>query len=106
MFTDDVSQIETGATCYTISNATTIYSYKNNHRYSYTQIGGKWYKTAETAYSNLPSSSYCVDYSVLQGLSSKAEFIPIYATYALLISGFILLGGIWLLFKGILRRAV
>lgn len=106
MFSDDISQIETGASCYTISNATTLYSYKNYNRYTYTQIGGKWYKTAQSAYNTIPSNIYCVDYSVIEGLSSKAEFIPIYATYALLISGFIMLGGIWLLFKGILRRAV
>lgn len=75
---DDTSEIINNATCYTLNNATSIYAYRNNVRSTYTQVGGKWYKTAETTYSSVPSSSYCLSYNDISDLNSNAAFEPIF----------------------------
>lgn len=86
---DDFSEVITNATCYTINNTTSIYAYRNNVRYSYAQIGGKWYKTAETSYSSVPATSNCYDFSSISSLSSRAEFYPIYMFIAFLLAVFV-----------------
>lgn len=86
---DDISEIINNATCYTINSATSIYAYSNNIRNTYTQIGGKWYKTAETTYSYLPTSSYCVSYSNISDLNSNAAFEPIYLFIAFILAVFV-----------------
>lgn len=79
---DDSGQIEQNAECYTINSPTSIYSYANRVRSTYTQIGGKWYKSAESTYISLPSGAYCVDYNTITTLSSNAQFLPIYYVIA------------------------
>lgn len=79
---DDSSQIIQNAECYTINSPTSIYSYANRVRNTYTQIGGKWYKSAESSYLTIPSGAYCVPYNNIATLSSNAEFYPIYAMIA------------------------
>lgn len=99
--TDDISEIETGASCYVLNNATTIYSYKSNTRKTYIQIGGKWYQNAQTTYTNIPSGTYCVNYSFLQELNSKAEYFPIYEFIALVMAVFV-----WFMVWFLLRKVV
>lgn len=75
---DDFSELETGSSCYAISSATSIYSYKNNTRSTYTQIGGKWLKTQQSTYNTIPTSSICFSYADITAINSKAEYAPIY----------------------------
>ena len=75
---DDISDIITTAQCYAFSGATTLYSYSNSTRTTYTQIGGKWYKTATSNYNTIPSGSQCYTYAELEAINSKAEYAPIY----------------------------
>lgn len=106
MYYDDISEIEQNATCYTINSQTSIYSYRNNTRSTYTQIGSKWYKTAQTTYTTLPNNIVCVPYSTLSELASNAQLTPIYTFCGLFISIAILLGGFYLLFGRILKRGM
>ena len=87
--TDDISEIVTNASCYTINSQTSIYSYSGNVRRTYTQIGGKWYQTAQTTYSSFPPSSYCVSYDTISDLNSNAAFEPIYDFIALILALFV-----------------
>lgn len=87
--TDDTSNIETGSSCYVVNNATTIYSYKNNNRTTYVQIGGKWFKTATQTYTNIPTNTYCWSYNDIRSLSSNAEFLPLYEFIALCLAVFV-----------------
>ena len=80
--TDDFSEIDKNATCYTLNSATSIYSYRDYIRYSYTQIGGKWYKTGQTPYHDLPINTLCRTYDDITAINSKAEFAPVYAGIA------------------------
>lgn len=86
---DDFTELPTNATCYTVNSATTIYSYSNNIRDTFTQIGGKWYKTATTNYSNIPTNSVCWPYADITKLDSRAEFYPIYAAIAFVMAVFV-----------------
>ena len=76
--TDDFSNLETGASCYVLNSATSIYSYKNSMRKTYTMVGGKWFETAQSSYSSVPSNSVCWSYSDITALSSNSDMYPIY----------------------------
>lgn len=69
---DDVSAIPSDA-CNVVNSQTVIYSYRNNLRTTYTQIGGKWIETARSSYNTLPVNAVCVDVSQL---NSNAVFEP------------------------------
>lgn len=87
--TDDFSELVKGASCYVISSSTGIYAYKGGVRSSYSQIGGKWFKTAENAYSGLPTNSVCYTYGDITKLNSKAEYFPIFEFIALCLAVFV-----------------
>lgn len=76
--TDDFSDVSS-ATCYALSNSTTIYAYINGIRTSYYQIGGKWYRGNSQIYTNIPSGTYC--YTSLD-FSSNSQLLPIYNAIA------------------------
>lgn len=95
---DDVSEIITNASCYVINNQSSIYAYRNNTRSNYTQIGGKWFKTSEQTYTNLPVNSVCYSYSDIEALNSNASFEPIY-----LFIGFCLVALVIYLFFKLIR---
>lgn len=76
--TDDFDDLETGASCYVLNNATSIYSYKSNSRKTYTLVGGKWYHTATSTYTSIPTSTVCWAYSDITQLNSNAEMYPVY----------------------------
>lgn len=96
---DDFSELETGASCYVLNSSTSIYSYKSGVRSSYQQVGGKWYKTAQNAYSSVPSTSICFSYSDITAINSKAEFAPIYEFIAFILAVFVW----WFVFKLVSR---
>lgn len=100
---DDFSEIETGASCYVLNNATSIYSYKNNIRTTYIQVGGKWYKQATTTYTNIPNNTYCWSYNDITSLNSNAAFEPLYLFIVLLIAVGVLIGSISLCLGRILK---
>lgn len=87
--TDDFTNLETGASCYVLSNASTIYAYKNNTRTTYYQVGGKWYKAAAQTYTSVPSNTVCWTYSDITALNSNAEYYPIFAFMALILAIFV-----------------
>lgn len=74
--TDNFDELETGASCYVLNNATTIYSYKSNIRKTYIQVGGKWINTSQSDYYNLPSNTVCFSYNDITKLNSNAVFEP------------------------------
>lgn len=86
---DDFSDLPTNASCYTLNSATSIYVYSNSVRYTFTQIGGKWYRTAQSNYYSVPDSAVCWSYSDITGLSSNAQFLPIYEGIAFLLALFV-----------------
>lgn len=86
---DDFSNIETGASCYVLNNATTIYSYKNSTRTTYVQVGGKWYKNAVSTYTNIPNNTVCWSYSDITSLNSNAQFEPLYLMIAFCLAIFV-----------------
>ena len=86
--TDDFSELPNNATCYTINSTTSIYTYRNNVRDTYTKMGDKWLKTATQNYTNLPSNSVCFSYSDITAINSNAEFYPIYYTIGFLMAVF------------------
>lgn len=104
MIKDDISNIETGATCYVLNSATSIYSYKGGTRKTYNEIGGKWYLSAQSAYSSVPSNSVCWSYSDIQELSHFSYIEPIYISFALIFSLFVLVFGFYLMFGKVFRR--
>lgn len=87
--TDDFSELPTNANCYALNSATSIYVYRSNARDIYTQVGGKWYKTATSDYYNVPSSTVCWSYSDITALNSKAEYFPIYEFIAVILALFV-----------------
>ena len=87
--TDDFTDLPNNAQCYVVNSATSIYVYRNNTRDTYTQIGGKWYQTAESSYISVPSSSVCWSYTDITSLNSRAEYYPIYAFIALVLAVFV-----------------
>lgn len=97
--TDDFSNLESGASCYVLNNTTTIYSYKNNIRTSYIQIGGKWYRSSYSTYTNLPTNIVCWSYSDITSLNTNADMYPIYVMIA-----FMLACVVWFLFWSVFRR--
>lgn len=104
MIKDDISNIETGASCYVLNSATSIYSYKGNTRKTYSEIGGKWYLSAESAYNAIPGNAVCWSYTSLEQLSHYAYVEPIYYSFALIFSLFVLIFSFQLLFRQIFRR--
>lgn len=87
--TDDFTNIETGASCYVLNNATSIYVYKGGTRSSYSQVGGKWYKTAAQAYSTIPTNTVCWSYSDITSLNSNAAYYPIFVFIAFTLAIFV-----------------
>ncbi len=87
--TDDFSDLITGASCYAISSQTIIYAYKGSVRSTYSQIGGKWFKTAENVYSSVPSNTVCYSYDDITKINSNAEYFPIFEFIALLLALFV-----------------
>lgn len=104
MIKDDVSEIETGASCYVLNNATSIYSYKGGTRKTYNEIGGKWFLSSQSAYSTVPSNSVCWSYSDIEGLSHFSYMEPVYISFSLLFAVFILIFSFMLLFRQFFRR--
>lgn len=100
---DDISEIETGAQCYVLNNATTIYSYKGGTRKTYFQIGGKWITAAQSSYNTVPIGAYCINYDEIQSLNSNAAFEPLYLFIVLLIAGGVIIGSICLCLGRILK---
>lgn len=96
---DDFSELEKGATCYVLNSATSIYSYKNGVRSSYVQVGGKWYKTAQSDYYSIPTTSVCFSYNDITAINSKAEFAPFYEFIAIILAVFVW----WFVFKLVSR---
>lgn len=76
--TDDISEIISNASCYVINNQNSIYAYRNNTRTTYTQIGGKWFKSSEQTYTNIPTNTVCYSYSDIEELNTNASFEPIF----------------------------
>lgn len=74
---DDVSEIISNASCYVINNQNSIYAYRNNTRSNYTQIGGRWLKTSEQNYTNIPTNTVCYSYNDIKELNSFAVYEPI-----------------------------
>ena len=103
---DDISEIIQNAQCYTINSATSIYAYKNNTRETYIQIGGKWKKSAQSSYNNIPVGAYCVPYSEIEDLNSYAMFEPIFVFDSLVIACFIIGFSIWLIFGRIFKHGL
>lgn len=87
--TDDFTNLETGASCYVLSNTTTIYSYKNNTRTTYIQVGGKWFLSAQTTYYSVPDNAVCWSYSDITKLNTNAQFYPEFMFIALAIAVFV-----------------
>lgn len=87
--TDDTSNIERGASCYVVNNATSIYSYKNGSRKTYVQIGGKWFLSAQTNYYSVPDNAVCWSYNDISSLNSNAQFFPLYEFIALCLAVFV-----------------
>lgn len=87
--TDDFSELETNASCYTINSTTSIYAYRSNIRSSYTQIGGKWFKSAQTSYTSVPTNSVCYSYSDITELSSNAVYYPFLVAIAFSLAVFV-----------------
>lgn len=93
---DDVSAIPSTG-CTTINSSTSIYNYSNNVRRTYTQIGGKWYYTANQTYNTLPSNAVCVDLTDYL-LSSNSQFEPIYMFMALIVAIFVIVSCLFVMF--------
>lgn len=104
MIKDDVSEIETGASCYVLNNATSIYSYKGGTRKTYNEIGGKWYLSSQSNYYNIPDSAVCWNYDAIQDISHFSYMEPIYISFTLIFSIFILIFSFMLLFRQFFRR--
>lgn len=100
--TDNFDDLETGASCYVLNSATSIYSYKNNTRKTYSLVGGKWYHSATTTYSSYPSSSVCWSYDDITQLNSNADMYPVYMfiSFALAVFTYFLA---WSLFRRLFK---
>lgn len=86
---DDFTNLETGSSCYVLNSQTSIYSYKNNVRTTYIQVGGKWYKQATTNYNTLPVNTVCWSYNDITSLNSNAAFEPLYLMIAFCLAIFV-----------------
>lgn len=104
MIKDDISNIETGASCYVLNSATSIHAYKNNTRKTYSEVGGKWFLSSQSTYTSVPSNSVCWSYTDIAKLSHYAYVEPIYYSFALMFSLFILIFSFMLLFRQFFRR--
>lgn len=87
--TDDFSDVIQNASCYTINNSTSIYAYRNNTRYSYSQISGKWYLSSQATYTSIPTSSYCYTFNDLSSINSYSYMFPVYAFIAFCLAVFV-----------------
>lgn len=96
---DDLSDVVSGASCYTINNDYSIYAYKSNVRYTYIRIGSKWYNSAQQQYVNMPSNLTCISYADISAINSHQVFEPIYITIALICVVFV-----WLLWFNVFKR--
>ena len=96
---DDLSNVITDASCYTISNDYSIYAYKSNMRYTYVRVGSKWYNTGTQQYTNLPVNSTCYNFSDISTINSYHVWEPIYITLALVFVVFV-----WLLWFSVFKR--
>ena len=106
---DDTSDIITNAQCYAFNSATTLYSYGSGTRTTYTQIGGKWYKTATNNYNSIPVGSQCYTFADITELNSKAEYAPIYEFIAfclVLVCFWLFLKFVFRMFKGLYERKI
>lgn len=82
---DDVSAIpNTG--CNVINSSTVIYNYSSNVRKTYIQVGGRWYYTSQSSYTNIPTGAQCVDIS---SVNSNAVFYPIFIFIAFVLAVFV-----------------
>lgn len=97
--TDDTTGIINNASCYQISNESSIYAYRNNVRYSYVRIGSKWQNTGQQQYNSVPNGVVCYNFSDIASLNSYHVFEPIYIVFALLCVIFV-----WILWFSIFRR--
>ena len=103
--TDDFSNLVEGAQCYVLSNSSTIYAYKNNVRSTYLQISGKWVKSAESTYNNIPVNTYCISYNDITSLSSYSYWLPVYSIIAFILAVFVF-GLVWSIFRRLGRWRV
>lgn len=103
--TDDFSDLITGAQCYVLNNATSIYAYKNNIRSSYVQISGRWIKSAEQNYTTIPNNSFCISYNDLTQISSNTFWLPVYEFIAFALAVFVF-ALVWGLFRRLGRWRV
>lgn len=87
--TDDISEIPSNASCYTVNSQSSIYSYRGGTRDTFTQIGGKWYKTATSSYTNIPNNAVCWSYSDIAAINSNSVYLPIYEFIALTLAVFV-----------------
>lgn len=99
--TDDFSNLEKGASCYAISNSSTIYSYKASTRKTYIQVGGKWYQNSTSNYNYIPDSTTCYSYSDITKINSNAAFYPQYMIFAFGLAVFV-----WLVVFKLIGRLV
>lgn len=98
---DDFTNLETGSSCYVLNSATSIYSYKGGIRKTYSQVGGKWYLSAQSNYYNIPDNAVCWSYSDITLLNSNSVYYPIYTFIA-----FILAFSVWYICFRLLSRFV
>lgn len=85
---DDFTNIPNNAQCYTLNNASSISAYLNSTRDTYTQVGGKWYKSATSDYYTVPDHAICWSYNDITSLNSNAQFYPIFYTIGFLLAIF------------------
>lgn len=86
---DNFSEIDQGASCYALANATTIYSYKNGIRTTFVQISGAWRKTQTSAYYNLPDNYVCYSYADITSIDSYSYMLPFYHLIAFVLAFFV-----------------
>lgn len=99
---DDFSALESGADCYAISTPTTIYAYKDGVRSTYLQISGKWLKTEQNSYSNLPDNYVCNSYADITDISSYSYMLPFYHIIGFAL-GFFVLWAWWFIIRRVFK---
>lgn len=98
---DDFSVIRSGG-CNVLSGSDTIVNYNGNSRFTYHSLGGKWYLyRTEYNFNNQPYDISTYNCLTLTGLSSNAQFEPIFYGIAF----FLFLVGAGLFFK-LVRRLI
>lgn len=104
--TDDFSELENNATCYTINNSSSIYAYRNNVRTTYTEIGGRWFKSATQTYTSLPGNAVCIAYSDITKISTYSYMQPVFYAIAFILGILVWSICFWLWSKLIQWRGV